>query len=170
MNIKAILMALIISSCVNFSTFTASNEIAREEANHPLFLKHVGQVSVSPNGKQVAYTIRQFKKDHKRIHNVFSFYLNTAATSKLLSKNDINITNLNWLPDGKRILFLAKGAKYQSIWIIDIQTNKIYKLLEYTSDINAFKWAPDGKSIAIVIDTPASEKHHWTSLFSKQYR
>lgn len=130
-----------------------------------LLLKHIHQVAISPDGKQVVYVTRQFKKNNKGWYNEYEMYLSASGKIKLISNGENSISKLRWLSDGKRISFLAKGDNYQSIWIVDLRTNQKQKILETKTDINTFKWAPDENSIAYITDEVIANKKHIGRLY-----
>lgn len=113
-----------------------------------LAFRRISQVVPSDDGKQVAFTIYQVKSTNFGKQWEYSLYLkNSKSELEFLDKAN-NISSVNWSPNNKLISYLAKGNKFQSIWIYDILNRKNKKLIEFKNDISSFKWSPDGKNIA----------------------
>lgn len=164
-HMRNFLAFLTILLLMNYSAYAISEAIPVDSNQNALLLKHIDQVAISPDGKQVAYTVRQFKRNNQGWYNEYTLYLDVSGKIKLISSGNNRISNLNWLSDGKRISFLSKGDNNQSIWIRDTQTNKLQKILEAKADINTFKWSPDGNSLAYIVDEVIANKKHIGRLY-----
>lgn len=115
--------------------------------------KRIGQVLPSDDGKQVAFVVFEATATASGKKWEYSLYLkNNQGKIRLLDKSD-SIKAVSWSPDNLQIAYLAKGNKYQSIWVKDISNQRKYKLIEFENNIYSFKWSPDGKSIAFTAET-----------------
>lgn len=120
--------------------------------NNIFAFDRVSKVLPAPDGKQVAYTIFRLKPNIPQRQWEYSLYLkDKSGQISLLLKAD-TIASPAWSPDGHFITYLAKGKKYQSLWVIGVNTKKSHKLLELNRDIYSFKWALNGNKIAFVAD------------------
>lgn len=113
-----------------------------------LAFKRISQVVPSNDGKQVVFTVYQVKSINSEKQWEYSLYLKNGKSNYELLDKASNLSLINWSPDNKFISYLAKGDKFQSIWIYDISNHKKQKLIEFENDISSFKWSPDGKNIA----------------------
>ncbi|MHC1727792.1 MAG: prolyl oligopeptidase family serine peptidase [Syntrophobacteraceae bacterium] len=121
---------------------------ARYSMEDILAYKRVAQVSASPDGKQVVFTTFQAQSGPSGRRWEYSLFLRDQQGKIDLLVKKKQISTLGWSNDGKRIAYIAEGKKFQSIWIQDITSRKSKKLIEFSSDIDSFKWSPDGKYIA----------------------
>lgn len=123
-----------------------------------LNFKRIGQVQVSPDGKQTAYVVMHVinESNIKKWQHLLYIQDNQGMT-KLINKNS-NISNISWSLDGKKLAFIAAGKKFQSIWLVDQREVNAKNLFEWNTDIQTFKWAPNGKFLAFVaIDKPTKK-------------
>lgn len=105
--------------------------------------KRVGFVAVSPDTKHIAYTSFQIKDGPSGKKWQYSLYLKTGQVEPKLLVNADMIVLPGWSPSGKYLTYLAKGKKFQSIWIVSGQDHKPKKLIELNRDISSYKWSPN---------------------------
>jgi len=134
------------------SIFAAENYTAADA----LALKRVGQVAVSPDGNQVAYTVIQMvnTKAGKQWEAVNYLKMKDGKIISLTPHNELAFLP-TWSPDGKTIAYL-NGA---TIKLYDVEANQTKDLLKFDRGIAALKWSPNGKMIAFVAaDKKAEQK------------
>lgn len=116
-----------------------------------LAFNRIGQVIASPDGNEVLYSTLRVNLTNDTKKWEYSLYLKDQnGNLTLVDKNDKSTFQSSWLSDGKQFAYLAPGTKYESIWVQNKNDHNKKKLVEYSSDIFAFKWSPDGKKIAFV--------------------
>jgi Tol biopolymer transport system component len=130
--------------------------LAGQSTNHQysikdvLAFKRIGQVSASPDGKQVAFTVFRVQSAPSGRRWEYSLFLKDQQGKTRLLAQKRQIVSLSWSDNGKRIAYLASGKKYQSLWIQDIKNHQLKGPIEFRQDIESFKWSPDGKSIGFI--------------------
>jgi dipeptidyl aminopeptidase/acylaminoacyl peptidase len=130
----------------------ASQSIATDNfktIENTLSHKRVAYVAPSPDGKQVAYVTYEIKSEKSGRKN-WLYSLNVKkANGKIveLTKGD-RIASVSWIGDSGRVSYLAKGDKFQSIWIADSKQGNANKYYEHSANIEAFKWSPSQEIIA----------------------
>jgi dipeptidyl aminopeptidase/acylaminoacyl peptidase len=146
------------------SGYILTEAFAGQSLNQPytiedvLAFKRIGQVSASPDGKQVAFTVFQAQSSPSGKRWDYSLFLkDQQGRTRLLAQNG-SILSLSWANDGKRIAYLAPGKKYQGLWIRDIKSRQSNGPVEFRRDIESFKWSPDGKFIGFISDNIVN--HH----------
>ncbi len=111
--------------------------------------KRIGQVIPSPDGKSAVFIVKQLNHEtHK--WNYFLYLKNSNKESKIIYNNTQSIYSPRWSADGKSIGYIAPGKKFDSIWVVNIDSLKPYKSIEYVNDILSFQWSPDQKSFAFL--------------------
>ena len=78
-------------------------------------VKQIGSVQVSPDGKQVVYTVREAVMDGNRSDYRTQLYLYRADGGGQLTQGDASCDDPQWSPDGRWIAFLtARSGKKDS--------------------------------------------------------
>jgi dipeptidyl aminopeptidase/acylaminoacyl peptidase len=124
-------------------------------------LKDVGGVQVSPDGKRVAYTVRQAVMDGDKSEYRTHIHLANADGSDTfqLTQGDKTCDNPQWSPDGTTIAFTSSRSGKNNLWLIRMRGGEAERLTDVKSGVGAFKWSPDGKSIAFTaVDPPTPEE------------
>jgi len=142
-----LLAAIVVSSaCLATETFTLEH-IAR--------LRTVGAAAISPNGKLVAYTLNiprnPFTEDNgsrwTELHLV-----NTGGVSRPFVTGKVNVSAVDWTPDGKAISYLAQRNEdeHKSLYIIPVDGGESRRILEHDTGISSYSWSPDSKRVAFL--------------------
>ena len=109
-----------------------------------LKVRRVGDPQVSPDGKQVAFTIGDVNFDANRI--VTHIYVTSleGGGMKALTSGDRSSSSPRWSPDGKKIAFTTGGQ----IWVMDSDGDNKEQVTKISTGAAAPVWSPDGKWIA----------------------
>lgn len=127
-----------------------------------LSLKRVGSPEISPDGRQVAYTVRETNWDENAYET--EIWLADVATGGLRpaqvgvsSSNPVTrqLTNAKkssqspaWAPDGSRLAFISDRTDKRQIYLISPQGGEADALTNVEDGVGGFAWSPDGKTIA----------------------
>ena len=130
-----------------------------------LQVKRVGSVVVSPDGKQVAYTVRQTIMDgddseyRTHIHLVDV----QGKESRQLTQGSKSCDDPQWSPDGQWIAFVSSRVGKKNLWAIHVDGGEAFQLTEIKSDIGSFRWSPKGDSIAFTAIDQATDDEELAS-------
>ena len=113
-----------------------------------LKVRRVGDPQVSPDGKQVAFTIGDVNYDANRV--VTQIYVTSIAggTAKQLTTGDRSSSAPRWSPDGKHLAFTTGGQ----IWVMEGDGDHKEQVTKISSGAAGPVWSPDGKWIAFTSD------------------
>jgi len=113
-----------------------------------LKVRRVGDPQVSPDGKQVAFTIGDVNYDANRV--VTQIYVTSIAggTAKQLTTGDRSSSAPRWSPDGKHLAFTTGGQ----IWVMESDGDHKEQVTKISSGAAGPVWSPDGKWIAFTSD------------------
>jgi dipeptidyl aminopeptidase/acylaminoacyl peptidase len=163
MELRKLIMKAFVSTIVMMVTCTLllSQKNVLDEYN--LFeLKNVAEVSVSPTGEWIAYSVivpRPFNDtpgvDYREL---FVYHVKTGKTTDLITGKR-SMSGLNWSPDGKKITFRYSGPQSSGIQVyaIDPKGGDPYPVTFHTRSINSYEFI-NNDLLAIVSAEPQSEK------------
>jgi dipeptidyl aminopeptidase/acylaminoacyl peptidase len=120
-------------------------------------LKRVGAPSISPDGKSVAFTVRETNWDENSYET--EIWLADASTGarRQLTNAAKSSSSPAWSPDSSRLAFLSDRAGKRQIYVIDPHGGEAVQLTSSEEGINALAWSPDGKAIAYTQTDAQSE-------------
>jgi len=114
-----------------------------------LSLKRVGSPEISPDGRWVAYTVRETNWDDNNYHTeIWLADATTGETRQLTRHAKKSSTSPAWSPDGTRLAFVTDRDDKRQVYVIDPRGGEAHKLTSAEEGVGGFSWAPDGKSIA----------------------
>ena len=117
-----------------------------------LAMQRVGDPTVSPDGKWVAFTVRE--TDLAANRGRFDVWLaaTDGSTVRRLTTDPSNDTGPTWSPDGTWIYFQSSRSGSEQVWRIALAGGEAEQVTKVPLDINGFKLFPDGKRLALSID------------------
>lgn len=109
-----------------------------------LKVRRVGDPQISPDGKQVAFTIGDVGFDANRV--VTQIYVTSIAggSAKPLTTGDRSSSSPRWSADGKKIAYTT-GSQ---IWVMDSDGDDKEQVTRISTGAAGPVWSPDGKWIA----------------------
>ncbi|MDR0394723.1 MAG: S9 family peptidase, partial [Tannerella sp.] len=109
----------------------------------------VGNVSVSPDGKRVAYTVTYYNiKENKSNSDIYLMDAD-GGNKKQLMKTSEREGSLSWLPSGRAIAFLRGGK----LWTIDPDQGKEVQVSGIEQPVDGYLYAPAEDKILLILST-----------------
>jgi dipeptidyl aminopeptidase/acylaminoacyl peptidase len=126
-----------------------------------LSLKRVGSPEISPDGRAVAYTVRETNWDDNSYET--EIWLADAVSASSSSGAIRQLTNAKkssqspaWSPDGSKLAFISDRSDTRQIYVISATAGEADALTSLEDGVTSFAWAPDGTSIAYTATEPKS--------------
>lgn len=107
----------------------------------------VGEAALSPDGKQLVYTIRRYYiKANKGNTEIFIKYdLNAEPVN--ISNSEVSENTIKWRRDGKAIGYLAPKGEVMAIWEMSPDGSGKHTISPDSIDVTGFDYSPDGKHL-----------------------
>ncbi len=122
-------------------------------------LKRVGDIAVSPDYKQVLFSIKTYDlKKNSGSSELFVMPVGGGEAVQITNRPGSEF-DAQWRPDGLKIGFLAKDEieGMNCIFEVNPDGSELTQISRGTGDINGFKYFPDGKKIVFIRDVKINQ-------------
>ncbi len=117
-----------------------------------LAMQRVSEPAVSPDGKLVAFTVRDTDYEANRGRTDVWLAATDGSWSKRLTTNPENDNSPVFSPDGKWIFFVSSRSGSAQVWKIAVGGSEAQEVTKLPLDINGFSLFPDGERLVLAID------------------
>ncbi len=142
-----------------------------------LSMKRVGSPELSPDGRTVAYTVRQTNWDDNSYDTQIWLADAASGAARQLTAGRKSSQSPAWSPDGARLAFVSDRTDKRQIYLIDPRGGEAEPLTALEDGVDRFEWAPNGKTIAYTATDPKSaaakdrdKKYGEFLVFEQDYR
>ncbi|MEW6323501.1 MAG: S9 family peptidase [Acidobacteriota bacterium] len=164
MNVR--LARLAASAVAALVWLAATSALAQERftPHHVAKIRQVTTVAVSPDGREVAYTLNVPRipfQDDDGAAWVELHVVTADGHSRPYVTGAVNVSGVRWTPDGRRLAFLARraGDDARALYIVPRDGGEAQKVLAHATDIAAFEFSPDGRQVAFLArEAPSKER------------
>jgi dipeptidyl aminopeptidase/acylaminoacyl peptidase len=144
--------------------------------------KFVGDPALSPDGRQVAYTVtRVDRAQNRRMSAVWVVPVDGGAPARQLTGSAVSSSAPRWRPDGKAIAFQSvrpvpgdSASQRSQEYLLDLGGGEPRRLTAFPTGIQGCDFSPDGTRLACLSRTgpsdrkaPSSDVRHYTGLSYK---
>ena len=126
-------------------------------ADQLISLKRAGSPAISPDGKLVAYTVREANWDENAYETEIWIADVAGVANRQLTNGKKSSGSPKWSPDGARLAFTSDRSDKQQIWLIRPSFGEAEQLTREDEGVGSFAWSPDGKQIAFTMTDPKPE-------------
>src|SRR3954462_13557418 len=119
-----------------------------------LSLKRAGSPEISPDGRWVAYTIRETNWDDNAYETEIWLADAAPGAARQLTNAKKSSQSPSWSPDGAKLAFVSDRTDKRQIYLISPQGGEAEALTTLEDGVGSFAWSPDGKTIAYSATEP----------------
>jgi dipeptidyl aminopeptidase/acylaminoacyl peptidase len=119
-----------------------------------LSLKRAGSPEISPDGRWVAYPVRETNWDDNAYDTQIWLADATTGATRQLTNAKKSSQSPAWSPNGTRLAFISDRTDKRQIYIINPVGGEADVLTSLEEGVSNFAWAPDGKAIAYTSTEP----------------
>lgn len=110
----------------------------------------IGSSSVSPDGKQIAYTVSYYSVKENKSHTVI-YVMNADGTNNLLLTHTADSeVEPTWIKGGSKIAFLTAASGSMQIWEMNPDGSERKQLSSYEGGIEGFKFSLDESKVLFI--------------------
>ena len=110
----------------------------------------IGNSSISPDGKQIAYTVSYYSVKENKSHTVI-YVMNADGTNNLLLTHTADSeVEPTWIKGGSKIAFLTAASGSMQIWEMNPDGSERKQLSSYEGGIEGFKFSPDESKVLFI--------------------
>ena len=113
-----------------------------------LSLKRAGSPELSPDGRWVAYTVRDTNWDDNAYETEIWLADTATGATRQLTNAKKSSQSPAWSPDGSKLAFASDRTDKRQIYLISPQGGEADALTSLEDGVSNFAWSPDGRTIA----------------------
>ena len=114
--------------------------------------------SVSPDGKQIAYTVSYYSVKDNASHTVIYVMNADGSNNRLLTTSAASESEPAWIKGGTKIAFLTAQSGSNQLWEMNPDGTGRKQLSEYQGDIEGFKFSPDESKVLFIAQVKYGER------------
>jgi dipeptidyl aminopeptidase/acylaminoacyl peptidase len=120
-------------------------------ANDLVMLDRVSEPRLAPDGRTVAFTLRQTDFEANRgVKSIWKLELtDKAAQPQRLTAPGSNAWSPRWSPDGRTLYFLSNRSGSDQVWSLTAGLGEARQVTHLPLDVGSYKVAPDGRRLAL---------------------
>ncbi len=118
----------------------------------------IGSSTVSPDGKQIAYTVSYYSVKENKSHTVI-YVMNADGTNNLLLTTTADSeVEPAWIKGGSKIAFLSAASGSMQLWEMNPDGSERKQLSAYEGGIDGFKFSPDESKVLFIAQVKYGER------------
>lgn len=116
-------------------------------------LARISEPELSPDGRQVVFTLREADLAANRGRNdLWLQDVDGASAPRRLTSNEENDSAADWAPDGKGIYFLSSRSGSPQVWHLAIAGGEAMQVTQLPLEVAGFRVSPKGDRLVVAIE------------------
>ena len=111
-------------------------------------IKNVDQPQISPEGKRVAFVVREDYLEQGTSHADIYVMDADGGNQRRLTYDPGSDAHPRWSPDGRTLLFLSSRREGNQVWLLPAEGGEPEQLTSFSTGVADPAWSPDGERIA----------------------
>ena len=120
-------------------------------------MKRAGGPAISPDGAQVAYTVREANWDENAYETEIWIADSQTGRSRQITNAKKSSLQPAWSPDGRWLGFISDRDGKRQVYRIAVAGGEAEKLTSAEDGVNNFAWSPSGAQIAFTMTDAVTE-------------
>lgn len=113
-------------------------------------LDRVGAPTLSPDGRWLAYTLRQADLEANRASTgLFLRGLQDGAQPRRVNAEGKSANSPSFSPDGRTLYYLSAESGSMQLWSAPVRSGRARQVTDYPLGVGSYRIAPDGRSVAL---------------------
>ena len=110
----------------------------------------IGNMSVSPDGKKIAYTVSYYSVEQDKSHRVIYIMDADGSNNTLLTQTAFNEGEPQWIKGGSKIAYLSNEKGGSQIWEMNPDGTGRRMLSNFDGAIEGFSFSPDESKVLFI--------------------
>ena len=120
-----------------------------------LNMKDVSEISVSPDGAFVAYTISESDLEKDDYSSAVWMIRATGGEPVRMTVDSSSAWAPKWSPDNRFLAVLSDRAEDTTqVWLLDRRGGDAQQLTTFKQGVESYDWSPDGKQMLLLVNDP----------------
>jgi len=135
---------LLLAGTAGAAPFTADDLVRLNRLSDP---------QVSPDGRQVAYVLRETDMEANR-GRTHLWLLDLGARDALprqLTRDDAGESSPRWAPDGRSLFFLSARSGSTQVWRLALEGGEAAQVTDFPVEVGTLKVSPAGDRLAVTL-------------------
>src|SRR5690242_2720528 len=147
-------MARNVVSVVVFCAASLAAPLSTPTIDQSLSMKSVSGAQISPDGRFVAYVVRQTNWEENEYAQQIWIAQTATGESYQLTSGKKSSMSPQWSPDSKRLAFVSDRDGKRQIYVISPAGGEAVQLTTEENGVESAAWSPDGTAIAFASSGP----------------